>query len=55
MKFEDYLTGREAALKLGLSYHQLMRARRRGRIQGVRLGWQWLFHKDEVNRVGAPA
>lgn len=50
MKLEDYLTGHDAATSLGVSYHTFMRARRRGFISGHQLGWQWLFHKDEVAR-----
>lgn len=49
---DDYLTGHEAANVLGVSYHTIMRARRRGLIEAVQKGWQYYFHKAEVARYG---
>lgn len=52
MKFEDYMTAHQAAEVLSLSYHSLMRARRRGLIEGEQVGWQYFFSKEEVERYG---
>jgi len=47
-KFTDYLTAREAATLMGLSYDQLMRRARKGTIPSIRRGWAYYFHKDTV-------
>lgn len=48
---EEYLTAKEAAGLLKISYNTLMIRIRKGKIASVRKGWQTLIHRDEVARA----
>lgn len=48
---EDYVSAREAAKELGLTYHALLARVRKGQIKAERVGWAVLIHQDEVKRV----
>lgn len=51
MNFDDYLTAKEAAKQIGISYYLLMARIRKGRINVEKKGWAVFIHKDEVARA----
>lgn len=50
---DDYLTAREAAVQIGISYSAVMARIQKGKIAAVRKGWALFIHKDEVKRAAA--
>lgn len=50
MDAERYISLKEAAARFGLSYSQLRRLARTGRIEARRVGWEWLTTPDAVAR-----
>ena len=48
---DEYLTARDAAKVLKISYNTLMIRIRKGKIPSVRKGWQTLIHRDDVARA----
>lgn len=50
MILEDYLTPKEAAKEIGISYYLLMARIRKGRIPIQKKGWATFIHKREVTK-----
>lgn len=48
---DEYLTAKDAAKLLKVSYNTLMIRIRKGKIASIRKGWQTLIHRDEVMRA----
>lgn len=47
----NYMTPRNAAIKIGIEYSTLMARVRKGKIKSIKMGWSTLIHKDEVKRA----
>lgn len=50
MNFEDYVTAKEAAVEIGISYQLLMARIRKGKIKPVKKGWATFIHKKDVEK-----
>lgn len=48
---DDWLTAKEAALALGISYPAFIARMNRGKIKTIKKGWSILVHKDEIARL----
>ena len=49
--FADYVTTKDAAEIIGISYQLLMSRIRKGKIKAEKKGWAVFIHKDEVARA----
>ena len=48
---EGYLTIKDAARRLDMKDGALLRRVQRGSVKGQKMGWVWLVHENEVNRL----
>jgi len=49
-----YLTAKEAAEKIGVSYEQVTRYLNSGRLKGCRVGREWLVAESAVDKFERP-
>lgn len=42
------LTTKDVAAHFGVDSREVLYAARKGLIEGQKVGWQWLFHKDNL-------
>lgn len=50
MNFQDYMTAKEAAVEIGISYQLLMARIRKKKIRVEKKGWATFIHKNEVKK-----
>ena len=51
MNFNDYVSAKDAAESIGITYQLLMSRIRKGKISAEKKGWAVFIHKDEVARA----
>lgn len=51
MNFDDYMSAKDAAAEIGISYQLLMSRIRKGKVKAEKKGWAVFIHHAEVARA----